>query len=245
MRLTGIATVGLVLGLALAVVAAAGCGGARGTGTEDPTSGALGHGVAAQGAPTMSSPVEYADRPISAEAGAQYFLHTGGGDPYATGLAYPVFLALMEAYPEELGRDWNEFAEKFGLIPDPAAKGDPKVPPVGFHLTTDPNTQVQWLVANCQFCHAERLRLPSGDVVVPGLGNKRVRAHAYAAALNRIATDPRLRYEVVNGDNARPAKRGEYVYEGDKPGYRVEGHPFLSSLPERDRRAVIEYLKTL
>lgn len=140
----------------------------------------------------MSSPAEYADRPISVEAGAEYFLHTGGGDPYAAGLAYPIFLALMEAYPEELGRDWNELAEKFGLIPDPAAKGDPKAPPIGFHLTTDPNTQVPWLVANCQLCHAERLRLPGGDVVVAGLGNKRVRVHAYAAALGRIARDPRL-----------------------------------------------------
>lgn len=143
-------------------------------------------------AEAMSFPAEYADRPISAEAGAEYFLHTGGGDPYAAGLAYPIFLALMEAYPDELGRDWNEFADKFGLIPDPAAKGDPKVPPVGLHLTTDPNTRVQWLVANCQLCHAERLRLPGGDVIVAGLGNKRARVHAYAAALGRIGNDPRL-----------------------------------------------------
>ena len=141
---------------------------------------------------TMSSPAEYGDRPISAEAGAEYFLNTGGGDPYATGLAYPIFLALMEAYPDELGRDWNEFADKFGLIPDPAKKGDPRSPPIGFHLTTDPNTSVPWVVANCQLCHAERLRLESGDVVIAGLGSKRVRAHAYAEALVRIGTDPGL-----------------------------------------------------
>jgi hypothetical protein len=43
----------------------------------------------------------------------------------------------------------------------------------------------------------------------------------------------------------RALKRGEYLYDGEKAGYRVEGHPFLSDLPERDRRSVIEYLKTL
>ena len=78
--------------------------------------------------PTMSSPAEYAERPISAEAGADYFLRTGVGDPYAAGLAYPIFLALMDAYPEELGKDWNEFSEKFGFIPDPAHKGNPHSP---------------------------------------------------------------------------------------------------------------------
>ncbi|WP_394822001.1 hypothetical protein [Pendulispora albinea] len=140
----------------------------------------------------MSSPEEYGDRPISAEAGADYFLRLGGGDPYATGMAYPLFLALMEAYPGELGRDWNAFAEKFGMISDPEAKGDPRVLPIGFHLTVDPKTNVPWLVANCQFCHAERIRLPGGDRIVPGMGNKSVRPHAYGAALVRIGTDPGL-----------------------------------------------------
>lgn len=167
----------------------AACSGARPVGPGEPGGAAADPG---KSTPTMSSPAEYDERPISAAAGADYFLRTGGGDPYASGLAYPIFLAFMEAYPEELGRDWNEFAEKFGLIPDPTAKGDPRAPPIGFHLTTDPNTNVPWLVANCQLCHAERIRLESGDVVVAGLGNKRVRAHAYASALARIGTDPRL-----------------------------------------------------
>jgi hypothetical protein len=172
------------VGAVAALLAA--CSGAR------PAPPASVSAVSDTSTPTMSSPAEYAEKPISAEAGAEYFLHTGGGDPYAAGLAYPIFLAFMAAYPEELGRDWNEFAEKFGLIPDPAKKGDPRAPPIGFHLTTDPNTNVPWLVANCQLCHASVLRLESGDVVVAGLGNKRVRAHAYASALSRIGTDPRL-----------------------------------------------------
>ena len=140
----------------------------------------------------MSSPAEYADRPISAEAGADYFLHTGAGDPYAAGMAYPVFLALMEAYPDALGGDWNAFADRFGFVRDPDAKGDPKALPIGFHLTIDPDTRVPWVVTNCQMCHAERLRLPSGDVVVPGLGNKRVRPHAYVNALLHIGADRTL-----------------------------------------------------
>ena len=145
-----------------------------------------------KGTPTMSSPEEYAEKPISAEAGAEYFQHTGGGDPYASGLAYPILLAFMDAYPNELGRDWNEFAEKFGFYPDPAKKGDPHAVPIGFHVTIDPNTAVPWVVGNCQLCHAERIRLETGDVIVPGLGNKRVRAHAYADALAKIGADPNL-----------------------------------------------------
>lgn len=147
-------------------------------------------GAAGACLPTVSNPREYHERPISAEAGATYFLETGGGDPYATGMAYPVFLAMMEGWPNELGKDFAAFADKFGFVPDPAAKGDPWAPPLGFHRTTDPNSDVPWLVANCQMCHTERLRLPDGDVVVPGLGNKGVRPHAYASALLRIAADP-------------------------------------------------------
>lgn len=153
--------------------------------------------VAAACAPTMSNPPEYAVRQISAEAGGEYFNHTGGGDPYATGMAYPVFLALMEDFSAELGKDWGEFSDKFGMVPDPAAKGDAHAPPIGFHLTTDPNSQVPWLVGNCTFCHAERIHLPSGDIVVSGLGNKSVRPHAYVGALMHIGTSPRLDEERI------------------------------------------------
>jgi len=146
----------------------------------------------------MSSPAEFADRAISPEAGADYFLRTGAGDPYAAGMAYPVFLALMEAYPDALGGDWNAFADRFGFLRDPDGKGDPKALPIGFHLTTDPATRVPWVVTNCQMCHADRLRLESGDVVVPGLGNKRARPHAYANALLRIGADPALDVERID-----------------------------------------------
>jgi hypothetical protein len=153
--------------------------------------------VVAGCAPTMSNPAEYADRPISAEAGFEYFSKTGGGDPYATGMAYPVFLALMDLFPEELGKSFPEFEEKFGFYPPPDAKGDPHAVPVGFHLTTDPNSSVSWLVGNCTICHTERLRLPQGDLMVLGLGNKHVRPHDYQNALIRIGLSPRLDEDAV------------------------------------------------
>lgn len=184
-------TFALVLSLIVAATGACGSRGARA-----PRSGAAVEG-SADPAPRMSEPAEYADRPISIAAGENVFLETGGGDPYAAGLAYPIFLAFMEAYPEVLGEDWIAFAEKFGFIPDPTKTGDPKAPPIGFHLTTDPNTGVPWVVVNCQMCHTERIRLPSGDRIVPGLGSKRVRPHAYAHAITKIGVDPSLNEERI------------------------------------------------
>ena len=51
-----------------------------------------------------------------------------------------------------------------------------------------------------------------------------------------------VRYDVTDG---RPLKPGEYLYDGGAPGFGVEGHPFLANLAAEERRAVIEYLKTL
>ncbi len=178
------ATPALALSLALAVFSACAAKAPNPTGSPER--------AARESAILMSNPPEYGDRPISAEAGAAYFLETGGGDPYATGMAYPVFLALMDAYPEELGANMAAFREKFGFYPHPAHPNDPSAIPLGFHLTVDPETSVPWLVANCQMCHAERLRLESGDVIVAGLGNHRVRPHAYGSALVRIGAKPSL-----------------------------------------------------
>jgi mono/diheme cytochrome c family protein len=162
--------------------------------------------VADDGLP-MSEPAEYAGSVLSAKAGEEYFGHAGSGDPYATGMAYPVFLALMQAYPEELGRDWNDFAERFGFIADPQRAGDPQALPVGFHLTTDPNTGVPWLVGNCQVCHAERLRLPAGDVVVTGMGSTRARPHAYVSSLVNIGRRADLREESIEALAAAKAEQ--------------------------------------
>jgi mono/diheme cytochrome c family protein len=59
--------------------------------------------------------------------------------------------------------------------------------PIGMHLTTDPFTRVPFVVTSCALCHTERVRWPGGERVVVGLGNKRVRVHAYDAAYVDVA----------------------------------------------------------
>ena len=140
----------------------------------------------------LAEPPEYRYAEPSAEAGAVFFNEIGVGDPYGAGFPYPVFLGLQALYPDELGGDWLAFAESFGLITNRDAPADPNALPVGFHLTTDPDTRVDFVVANCQLCHAEVLDVGGREVFVPGLGNKRVRLHAYDAALVRIGQDERL-----------------------------------------------------
>jgi hypothetical protein len=158
--------------------------------TPAPLTTAVAAPTAASAAPLVSDPDEYHDHGISAAAGESYFARLGGGDPYATGIAYPVWLALLESYPRELGGDVAGFTAAFGMTTDPAAPAGSL--PLGFHLTTDPNTRVDFLVMNCQLCHAERLRLEGGDRLVSGLGSTRVRVHAYDAAITHVAHDPQL-----------------------------------------------------
>jgi hypothetical protein len=51
-----------------------------------------------------------------------------------------------------------------------------------------------------------------------------------------------VRYDATT---ERAPRAGEYVYDGSAPGLGIAGHSFLANLPPRERRAVIEYLKTL
>ncbi len=167
------------------------------------------------GVPTMSAPAEYASRPISAEAGKLYFEQTGGGDPYATGMAYPVFLALMDVFPDELGRDWREFSAKFGTVTRSGEDAQRWALPVGFHTTIDPNTGVPFLVANCQLCHAERIRTTRGDTFVAGLGSSRVRVHAYDNALVRIGNSPKLSTDQLEDAARRHARELGLAWPGN------------------------------
>ena len=59
----------------------------------------------------MSDPEEYRDHGISVAMGETYFSTLGGGDPYATGMAYPVWLGLVAMFPSELGGDVAGFAD--------------------------------------------------------------------------------------------------------------------------------------
>lgn len=163
------------------------CGGAPAPGTPPPK------------APTvdipMSDPSEYEIPRISRDAGKAIFERTGIGDPYRTGVPYPIFLALLAGFPELFGEDLESLAGKFGLIPrppDPTSK-DPDLRaglPVGMHLTVDPITGVPFVVTSCALCHAEKLRWQGGEALVHGLGNKRVQAHAYDRAYAEVTRRP-------------------------------------------------------
>nr|HEX4317832.1 hypothetical protein [Kofleriaceae bacterium] len=141
--------------------------------------------------PPLSDPAEYAIDRISREAGERIFTTTGIGDPYRTGIPYPLFLALLRGFPRVFGADTNELAARFGFL---ARAADPASPdadvraglPVGMHLTVDPLTTIPFVVTNCSLCHAERV----GGAVVVGLANRRVEIHAYDRAFADVIELP-------------------------------------------------------
>lgn len=143
----------------------------------------------------VSDPAEYHIEHASRDAGEAIFARTGIGDPYRTGIPYAIFLALFADYPELFGADSAAFAVRFGFIPRARDRSSDDLDareglPVGMHLTEDPNTRVHFLVSNCTLCHAERVRWDGGEAFVVGLGNRRVRVHAYDAALCDVAARP-------------------------------------------------------
>ncbi len=53
-------------------------------------------------------------------------------------------------------------------------------------------------------------------------------------------------YETMTyGHNEAPAEERKYIYDTTQPGHWNTGHPFGDHLTDRERRAVLEYLKTL
>ena len=48
----------------------------------------------------LSEPAEYDIDRISRDAGERIFTVTGVGDPYRTGIPYPMFLALLRQFPQ-------------------------------------------------------------------------------------------------------------------------------------------------
>jgi mono/diheme cytochrome c family protein len=143
----------------------------------------------------VSDPAEYRIERPSEEAGQDIFSKTGIGDPYRTGLPYPLFLALLELHPELLGATPAEMADRFGFTARAADKSSANRDvreglPLGLHLTDDPNTRVPFVVHNCALCHSEVVRWPGGEKVVVGLGNRRIRIHAFEDALAKIAMMP-------------------------------------------------------
>jgi len=178
----------------------------------------------------MSDPHEYEIERISRGAGQAIFERTGIGDPYRTGVPYPIYLALLAAFPDQFGADFEALAGRFGLIArvaDPASEDPDRRAglPVGMHLTTDPITGVPFVVTNCALCHAEKLRWPGGEAVVYGLGNKRVKIHAYDRAfsaitkrltvekLTRLANEAAAKHAIKWPDEYRAAFVGAAIRE--------------------------------
>jgi len=94
----------------LALVAAAACSSAQrpaATEANAPT---------AKDDVTWSDPTEYHVDRATESAGETIFEHTGIGDPYRTGLAYPIFLGLLRMYPDKLGETPAAMAAKFGFV---------------------------------------------------------------------------------------------------------------------------------
>jgi hypothetical protein len=165
------------------------CSSANTPGAAGPSS------VSAKVDPTWSDPAEYRIDRATEEAGSNIFERTGIGDPYRTGLPYPIFLALLEMHPELLGATPQALADRFGFTPrqpDPQSE-DRDVReglPLGLHLTDDPNTHIPFVVHNCALCHSEVVRWPGGETLVIGLGNRRIRIHAFEQAFANVASSP-------------------------------------------------------
>ena len=165
----------------------------------------------------ISEPAEYDITRITRDAGKKIFARTGVGDPYRTGVPYPIFLALMRAFPRTFGADTAELATKFGFVaraPEPASDDlDLREGlPLGMHLTIDPITNVPFVVTSCALCHAEKLRWPGGEATIVGLANKRVRIHAYDAAFAHVLDDPGFTPEKLGRLAAQAAAERHVVW---------------------------------
>ena len=175
--------------LALTSLAAAACSTASASVPADPTK------MPGRIDPTWSDPAEYHVERATEEAGEAIFERTGIGDPYRTGLPYPIFLALLEMHPELLGATPRALADRFGFT---AREADPKSSdpdvrdglPLGMHLTDDPNTHIPFLVHNCSMCHSAVVKWSGGEQLVVGMGNRRIRIHAFEDALAKVAASP-------------------------------------------------------
>jgi len=118
--------------------------------------------------------------PVSAETGDELFHSRSLGSPYTTGIPYALWLAMMERYPEELGGDWKEFRDKFGLIEDPSR---PAGLPIGFVLYDTKASATRFLMTNCSACHTGEIN----GQPINGLGSRNIRIHAFNSAVMHIA----------------------------------------------------------
>jgi len=132
------------------------------------------------GAGLVATALASRPEPVSVAAGAAYFHHRDLGAPYATGVPFALALAALDRYPEELGRNRDEFCAKFGVLVDPD-RG--RRLPVGFVLRRDRWTGTDFLMTNCALCHTGVI----GGRKIDGLGNRNLRLNAMNHAILRIA----------------------------------------------------------
>ncbi len=118
--------------------------------------------------------------PVSVELGERYFHDRSLGSPYTTGIPYALWLAIMERYPEEFGRDWNELRDKFGLLANLDTGNEL---PVGFTLEDDALTGTRFLATSCALCHTAEI----GRQRIVGLGARNLRVNALNDTLMEIA----------------------------------------------------------
>lgn len=128
--------------------------------------------------------------PVSPESGYEYFHRRAIGSPYTTGVPYALWLAVMERYPEELGRTWTEFSEKFGLI---ANQNEPNGLPIGFVLEHDWLSGTQFVMTNCALCHTAMI----GNRRIDGLGARNLRLNALNNTFMHLAARQDFNSETV------------------------------------------------
>jgi len=195
----------------------------------------------------VSDPVEYRLDRASASAGEHIFVRSGVGDPYRTGVALPVFLALIEGFPSLFGGDMRGFRSAFGMLESAVGDRDARAGlPVGLHLTDDPNTGVPFVVSSCALCHAERVRWPGGSALIMGLGNRTLQIHRYDAAFDLVATNERFTVETVRALADAAAARERIPWPIEVRGPIVEATvralreraPLRSDLQRRTRDAL-------
>jgi hypothetical protein len=127
------------------------------------------------------TPVARAAQPgFSAATGDQLFHSRSLGSPYTSGIPYALWLAMMERYPEQLGANWEQCRERFGLLANPSR---PDGLPMGFVFQDTKLTATRFLMTNCALCHTGEIN----GQVIDGLGSRALRINALNTTVMRIA----------------------------------------------------------
>ena len=184
--------------------------------------------------------------PVSAAAGDQFFHSRALGAPYSTGIPYALWLAMMERYPQDLGANWNEFRDKFGLIEDPARPGGL---PIGFVLYDTKTTATRFLMTNCSACHTGKVN----GQVINGLGSQGIRIHAFNSAVMHVATRDDFTTEQMLPLAAAAAKhnhipwgwRSRYVTKKAIKQLKVLSASYVELDAGPGRSAVLEFTKAI